>query len=257
MYSFIKKDFEVRNRFSLVLLDVFVDTSKPCFHTRQSLKTITAIKDPNNKNKLVKDSSHIPNIVNEHFASVRSRLANKIPSSQQHYLDFVNKNMFPMPSFFFQPLTYDCVKTEILSLPSNKSHGLYSSPTKLLKCSIDIIAPVLSEELNISISLRRYPTKFKLSKIVPVFKSYDETNPNNYRPISLLSNFNRILERLMYTQYGFRKGHSTQHAILDIVNAIQTNMNQGLYSCGVFVDLKKAFDIVDHNIRLDKLNFYP
>ena len=68
-----------------------------------------------------------------------------LPLSQQHYLDFVNKNMFPMPSFFFQPLTYDCVKTEILSLPSNKSHGLYSSPTKLLKCSINIVAPVLSE----------------------------------------------------------------------------------------------------------------
>ena len=149
----LKKIARLENRFSLVLLDVFVDTSKPCFHTSQSLKTITAIKDPNNKNKLVKDSSHIPNIVNEHFASVRSRLANKFPSSQQHYLDFVNKNMFPMPSFFFQPLTLDCIKTEILSLPNNKSHGLYSSPTKLLKCSIDIIAPVLSEVFSISISL--------------------------------------------------------------------------------------------------------
>ena len=146
------------------------------------------------------NQSHIPNIVNEHFASVGSKLAYKIPSSQQHYLDFVNKNMFPMPSFFFQPLTYDCVKTEILSLPNNKSHGLYSSPTKLLKRSIDIIAPVLSEVFNISIGVGRYPTKLKLSKIVPVFNCDDETDPNNYRPISSLSNFNRIFERLMNTR---------------------------------------------------------
>ena len=123
-----------------------------------------------------------------------------LPLSQQHYLDFVNKNMFPMPSFFFQPLTYDCVKTEILSLPSNKSHGLYSSPTKLLKCSINIVAPVLLEVFNISISLEGYTTKLKLSKIVLNFKSDDETDPNNNRTISLLSNFNRIFERLMYTK---------------------------------------------------------
>ena len=140
------------------------------------------------------DSSHIPNIVNEHFASVGSKLASKIPSSKQHYLDFVNKNMLAMPSFFFQPLTYDCVKTEILSLPNNKSHGLYFSPTKLLKCSIDIIAPVLSEVINISISLERYPTKLKLSKIVPDFKSDDETDPNNIRPTIL----DKTVEKIVY-----------------------------------------------------------
>ena len=86
--------------------------------------------------------------------------------------------MSPMPPFFFQPITYDCVKTRILSLVNDKSHGLYFSPTcptKLLKCSIDILAPVLSELFYISVSLGGYPTKLKLSKIVPVFKFDDET----------------------------------------------------------------------------------
>ena len=58
------------------------------------------------------------------------------------------------------------------------------------------------------------------------------------------------------SQYGFRKAHSTQHAILDIVNAIQTNMNNRLFSCGIFIDLKKAFDTADHEILLRKLDHY-
>ena len=93
----------------------------------------------------------------------------------------------------------------------------------------------------------------------------------NYWPISLLSNFNRIFEKLLYyqikeffdknnlmhsSQYGFRKSHSTEHAILDIVETILSNMDKRYFSCGVFIYLKKAFDTVNHQMLLDKLNFY-
>ena len=112
-----------------------------------------------------------------------------------------------------------------------------------------------------------YPNKLKMAKIIPIFKADDNTDPNNYRPISLLSNFNRIFEKLVFSrmesfieqnnllspsQYGFRKAHSTQHVILDIVSTIQENMDKRLFSC----DLKKAFDTVDHKILLHKLNHY-
>ena len=147
-------------------------------------------------------------------------------------MSYLSKLKSPDSSFFFKPITPGEVKQEILSLPNNKSCGLYSCPTQLLKYSCNIISPALSHIFNLSVILGVYPSKLKISKITPIYKSEDETDPSNYRPISLLSNFNRIFEKLLYyrmkefidknnllysSQYGFRKSHSTEHAVLDIV----------------------------------------
>ena len=156
-------------------------------------------------------------------------------------------------------------------LPLNKASGLYPIPTLILESARHIISKPLADIIHISIIMGKYPSKLKQAKAIPVFKSEDPTDPRNYRPISLLSVFNRIFEKLMYKrlksfinsnvilfsgQYGFRDNYSTQHAVLDIVNAIQENVDHNVFSCGIFLDFKKAFDTVDHSVLLNKLHYY-
>ena len=211
------------------------------------------------------------NILNSHFASCGHRLAAKLPHSEKHFSDYLNGYSNTAESFVFHPVEASEIISEILNLPQNKAYELYSCPIRLLKSAAHILSNPLTSIINCSVKQGIYPRKLKRAKIVPIFKSGDETDPNNYRPISLLSVFNKIFEKLMYKrlesfikkndliskfQYGFRTKHSTEHAILDIINTIQTNMDNKLYSCGVFIDLCKAFDTVDHDILLYKLHHY-
>ena len=201
----------------------------------KNTKPITYIKDSNDNDSVTSDPSRIANVLNDHFASVGPKLANKLPTVQRNYFDFLNRSNSPDSSFAFNLVTPAEVELEILRIPINKSHGLYSCPTQLLKCSSNVISSTLAEIINLSISTGMYPTKLKMAKIIPIFKAEDNTYANNYRPISLLSNFNSIFEKLVFSrmesfieqndilspsQYGFRKAHSTQHAILDIVSTI-------------------------------------
>ena len=111
----------------------------------------------------------------------------------------------------------------------------------------------------------------KLAKVTPVHKKGSQTDVDNYRPISLLSNINKVFEKIMYDrvykflsaqnsffdkQFGFRDKHSTSHALISLTERIREALDNNKFACGIFIDLKKAFDTVDHGILLNKLSYY-
>ena len=117
----------------------------------------------------------------------------------------------------------------------------------------------------------QFPSVLKTAKVIPVYKNQSKADYANYRPISLLSNIEKIIEKFMYKrlsnfldinnliyslQFGFRQKYSTTHALINLTESIRQTLDEGSFGCGIFVDLQKAFDTVDHKILLHKLEFY-
>ena len=166
-------------------------------HETKKSQHLNAIEDFNNRNKINHNPQRIANILNEHFASVGEKLVSTIPASGD-YRDFLKKMKSPASSFMFKAVTAMEVELEILALPNNKSHGLYSCPTKPLKYLSTIISDILAKIINLSVTSGSNPLKLKKAKVIPVLKTEDETDENNYRPISLLSISDRIVEKVLF-----------------------------------------------------------
>ena len=133
------------------------------------------------------------------------------------------------------------------------------------------IASSLASLINESSSTGIFPDKLKVAKVIALHKKGATDNPSNYRPISLLSIFSKIFGKLMHKrfygfleaneilhplQFGFRKKHSTLHTLISLTEHIKNTIDSGNYGCGIFIDLKKAFDTVNHGILLKKLEHY-
>ena len=125
--------------------------------------------------------------------------------------------------------------------------------------------------INQSLSDGIMPKLLKIAKVIPVLKGQETNISGNYRPISLLSMFEKLLEKAMCNrlklflkknnilykyQFGFRENYSTAHALIDLMEYINTCLDQGKYVFGIYIDLKKAFDTVPHEILLSKLQHY-
>ena len=268
----------VRNGKKEFYKNYFDENKKNMKKIWQGIKDIVNIKNKHfdqlsciqNGDKTVTEPLEISNSFNKYFTSI----ADNILKKRKHTGNKSFKDYLPTPlsnSIAIHPCDESEIELIISSFDVKKACGPNSIPNDLLHLLKKDIASPLALIFNLSFSSGTFPDLLKISKTIPIFKKGSRLLVSNYRPISLLSNLNKILEKLMYSrlynflsthnvfynlQFGFRSKHSTNHALLDIVEQVKISLDNKKFACGIFVDFQKAFDTVNHDILISKLNTY-
>ena len=173
--------------------------------------------------------------------------------------------------FFLSPINTAELLREIKSLNPKKACGADCIGAKIILLCPDVFANNLTTIFNEALEIGEYPTLLKIAKVIPLYKKGQKCQANNYRPIGLLSSFNKIFEKnlckqltnflqcnnvLFKYQFGFRKLYSTTLALVEFTDKVRSLLDEGNYVISIFVDLTKAFDTVDHEKLLYKLDRY-
>lgn len=218
----------------------------------------------------VTDPKVISNEFNNFFVNVGTNLTENIITPQnrtfQEYLTSPSTQQF-----YFHSVERNDVLKIIDQLKPKTSSGVDGLSNKLLKFIKYEICDSLTLIINQSIHSGIFPEQLKLARVLPLFKKGVNSVFDNYRPISLLPSISKVFERVMHhqiqdyfnkyhlfygSQYGFRPDHSTELAVLEVVDQIMTQMDKNKTPINIYLDLSKAFDSLDHKILLSKLQYY-
>ena len=182
----------------------------------------------------------------------------------------MQKKSNKQPLFSFSQATRDEVLKEFWSLEITKACQDTDIPTKILKENADIFSDFLFAYYNASVvKSSKFPSILALADARPAFKKGDKECKNNYRPVSILSNMSKMFERIIFRQIsnymesllskyqcGFRKGYSTQHCPLFMLEKWKRAVDNGKVFGVLLMDLSKAFDCLSHELLLTKLHAY-
>ena len=210
----------------------------------------------------------IAEVFNLYYCNIPQQLNENIPQSSIDPIRCVNSNC--ISSLLFYPVSENECISLINNLKNTKEHK-DKIPVHLIKENASILSPLLCNIINKCFSTGIFPDIFKQATVIPIFKAGDSLSPSNYRPISLLSPFSKLIEKCMYnriysfitefslltlSQFGFLKGKSTESAVTELTEYLYDVLNNKEISINIFIDFKKAFDTIDHSILFKKLELY-
>ena len=216
--------------------------------------------------KLRTGSMTIATILNKYFTSIGKKIQKVFTNIPTIWPDNIKYN-YPS-KFQLLSVTSEYVESELLKLKSNKSAGLDKISVRMMKDAAGVIAPVLTRIINNSFLNGCFPKRWKSAKVFALFKDGERTSKDNYRPISVLSAVSKVIERIAHdqlggylkensiltsTQFGFRANRSTEMALTNFTDDILKHMDNKQVTGVVYLDLKKAFDTVNHQVLMKKL----
>ena len=219
------------------------------------------------ENDTILDQKDVPYKFNNFFTSIPNKLVNKITPVNVNATSFLRNRIFN--SFFISPIVNKDIESAIKNLKS--CNGVYTISTLVLNETRSVISDPLSYIYNLCTNQGYFPEELKTGCITPIYKKGDQHSIENYRPVCSLSQFSKILERIIYNsmikfinknniltdaQYGFRANKSTESALIDFTDFVYKGLTHKTSIGAVFMDLSKAFDVMSHNILQSKLEHY-